>query len=181
MYAITCLENASNFVVTLDFVSMKQFQIFTTEVEIFSYQHQFDGYKINRAPIDWLLRIIHFSNGNVYFPIYEDFLFPLSLTRFYRTLLWVTRGVSDKKHQIHTFRQTFFCGFRVAHHFRVFCIVFWVFGVFFCIFVPDVAFLKRLFIDQHKLEIGCFSYCAYGSKYRDYHLQCWGIEKWDQW
>ena len=52
MYAITCLENASNFVVTLDFVSMKQFQIFTTEVEIFSYQHQFDGYKINRAPID---------------------------------------------------------------------------------------------------------------------------------
>lgn len=35
MYAITCLENASNFVSTLDFVSMKQFQIFTTEVEIF--------------------------------------------------------------------------------------------------------------------------------------------------
>ena len=54
------------------------------------------------------------------------------------------------------------------------------FLVFFCIFVPDVAFLKRLFIDQHKLEIGCFSYCAYGSKYRDYHLQCWSIEKWDQ-
>jgi hypothetical protein len=45
MYAITCLENASNFVSTLDFVSMKQFQIFTTEVEIFHANTSLTGEK----------------------------------------------------------------------------------------------------------------------------------------
>ena len=52
----------------------------------------------------WLLRNIHISNDNGYFPFYVDYTFPLSPTQLLTTWLyiWVQRRVSNKKQELLT-------------------------------------------------------------------------------